>query len=98
MTDQAIVIGVFEQREAAYNTLQALHQAGFQDDQLGFMTRQAHEAADQHEEKTQRSASAIVRGIVGGIMGAADVLLAPITGPTDANLILESTLPVAEEA
>ena len=33
MTDQALVIGIFDQREAAYNTLQALHKAGFQDDQ-----------------------------------------------------------------
>jgi hypothetical protein len=40
----------------------------------------------------------IVRGIVGGIMGALDMLLVPITGPADANIILESTLPVAEQA
>jgi hypothetical protein len=98
MTDQALVIGIFEQREAAYNTLQALHKAGFQDDQLGFMTRQEHGQARQHEEKQQRGAGSVVRGIVGGIMGAADILLAPITGPSDANLILESTLPVVEEA
>jgi hypothetical protein len=98
MTDQALVIGIFDQREAAYNTLQALHKAGFQDDQLGFMTRQAHSQAEQHEEKKQRGANSVVRGIVGGIMGAADILLAPITGPSDANLILESTLPVVEEA
>jgi hypothetical protein len=97
MTDQTLVIGTFEQREAAYNALQALHQAGFLDDQLGFITRQEHHPAGHHEEQ-QRGANSVVRGIVGGIMGAADILLAPITGPSDANLILESTLPVVEEA
>lgn len=98
MTDQALVIGVFTQKEAAYKTLQALHQAGFQDEQLGFMTRQEHTQAEQHEQKPQRSPNAVVRGIVGGILGAADIFLAPFTGPSDANLILESALPVAEEA
>jgi hypothetical protein len=98
MTDQTLVIGVFTQKEAAHKTIQALHQAGFQDDQLGFITRQQQDETDQHEEKTQRSANAVVRGVVGGILGAADIFLAPFTGPADANLILESTLPVAEEA
>jgi hypothetical protein len=86
---QAIVVGVFEEREAALKAIQALHTADFRDDQLSFAAR---------AEQVQHGGNAIGRGIVGGILGAADVFLAPIAGPSQATTLFEATLPVAEDA
>lgn len=97
---QSIVIGVFEDRTAVAQALHALLEAGFQEHQLGFIARQ--ESAGllfQQEEFKGRTASpdAFVRGMVGGILGAIDLLLVPITGPSDASLMLATALPATEE-
>lgn len=94
MAEQGIVIGVFQDRQTMRQALQALQQAGFSDEQLGFAAR--HHAIP--TEHSRESFGAIARGIVGGILGAADILLAPITGPSDATNILQSILPMTEEA
>jgi hypothetical protein len=86
---QTIVVGVFEEREAALKALQVLHTANFRDEQLSFAARAEH---------AKHEGNAIGRGIVGGILGAADVLLAPIAGPSHATTLFEAALPVAEDA
>jgi hypothetical protein len=86
---QTIVVGVFEERTAALNALQALHTANFKDEQLSFAAR---------AEQVKHEGNAIGRGIVGGILGAADMLLAPIAGPSQATTLFEAALPVAEDA
>lgn len=91
----SIVVGIFEDRTAVKQALANLKKADFQDDQLGFALREENLHID--EEKLPGPGS-IVKGIVGGIMGIADVMLVPFTGPADASTILASTLPVAEEA
>jgi hypothetical protein len=98
MPEQSTVIGIFEEREAMRVALASLHQAGFHDEQLGFIAR--HDTAQEVLNRTGTTGShpnAVLRGVVGGILGVVDVLLAPFTGPADANTILTSTLPVAEE-
>lgn len=100
VSKQSIVIGVFEDRTAIAQALHALLEAGFQENQLGFVARQ--ESAGllfQQEEFKKRTSSsdAIVRGIVGGILGALDLLLVPITGPSDASGMLATALPATEE-
>jgi hypothetical protein len=97
---QPMIIGVFEDRAAVAQAMNALLKAGFQENQLGFAARQEHidMLRQQEESKAKTSSSGvIVRGIVGGIMGAIDLLLVPITGPSDASNILATTLPATEE-
>lgn len=97
---QPIVIGVFEDRTAVAQAMHALLKAGFQENQLGFVARQEYAGISlQQEELKERTSSphAIVRGIVGGMMGAIDLLLVPITGPSDASSMLATALPATEE-
>jgi len=97
---QSIVIGVCEDRTAVALAIHALLKAGFQENQLGFVARQEYAGILlQQEELQERTSSphAIVRGIVGGVMGAIDLLLVPITGPSDASSMLATALPATEE-
>ncbi len=109
---QAIVVGVFEDRNAVAQALNALLQAGFKEEQLGFATRQEtvspttlhpgpvleqEKQAEKSENEQKHGPGAITRGIVGGLMGAIDMLLAPVTGPSDATNILATSLPATEE-
>lgn len=91
---QTIVVGVFESRVAVHRALKALHKAGLRDEQLSFATR----TQETIKEELESSGTALGRGIVGGILGVADALLAPITGPSDAATLFNTTLPVAEDA
>lgn len=101
MVTRSTIVGIFADQQAATDTIQALQKAGFTQHQLGFIT---HDGTSEHttttapEQQSGRGPNALARGLVGGIMGALDILLVPITGPADASLILQSTLPVAEEA
>jgi len=97
---QSIVIGVFEDRTAVAQALHALLEAGFQENQLGFVARQESAGLLFQQEafkKRTSSSDAIVRGMIGGILGAIDLLLVPITGPSNASLMLETALPATEE-
>src|SRR5579883_335607 len=92
-TENAVVIGLFDDHKAVVKAIDALLKAGFSDEQLGFAARSDDEHVQQIVQK-----SPIARGIVGGILGAADMLLVPITGPSEATTILEAALPVTEGA
>jgi len=97
---QPIIIGVFEDRVAVAQAMNALLKAGFQENQLGFAARQEYIGISRQQEESKEkpsSSDVIVRGIVGGLMGAIDLLLVPITGPSDANNILATMLPATEE-
>ncbi len=101
MAEHTTVIGVFEDRAQAAQAIEELRHIGFNDNEIGFAAR--HDAAytestTEAPETTGKSPGAITRGIVGGVVGAVDALLVPITGPADASSILGTVLPVAEEA
>lgn len=96
-TERGVVIGVFEDRKAVIRTIDILLKAGFHEDQLGFATR-SHEEHIQQVHKQAATPNSVLRGVVGGLLGVADMLLVPITGPSDATGILASVLPVTEEA
>lgn len=83
MAERSTVVGVFTDQQQAEQAIQELKQTGFEDDQIGFLVRQS---------------SGILGGLVGGVMGAADAVLLPALGPTEANAALESALPLTEEA
>jgi hypothetical protein len=97
---QIIVVGIFADNKAVVSTFDALLQAGFQEDQLGFVARtpKEHEIHAQHYIKHGYDARAVARGVLGGLLGAADILLVPFIGPTDASNVLATALPVTEEA
>lgn len=96
------IIGVFEDEAAAGAALEDLLRAGFRQAQLGVLVHGDHSVegplTSAPEHGAHRGLGPLARGLIGGILGAIDVLLLPITGPADASLILESTLPVVEEA
>ncbi|MBA2678671.1 MAG: hypothetical protein H0U76_09810 [Ktedonobacteraceae bacterium] len=96
-TERGVVIGVFEDRKAVTRTINTLIDAGFHEDQLGFAARGQEEHIHQ-VNKQAGGPNSVLRGVVGGLLGVADMLLVPITGPAEAATILANVLPVTEEA
>lgn len=99
-SEQIIVVGIFEDNKAVVDTFEALLKAGFQEEQMGFIARthKEHALHAQHYIKHGYDARAVARGILGGLLGAADILLVPFIGPTDASNVLATALPATEEA
>ena len=102
MAERSTVISVFEDSRMAQQAIQELKQAGFSNDQIGFVLRN-HNATEgdtttgEAKNVAKERADDIARGIVGGVIGAADVLLLPVIGPSPAANALETVLPAAEE-
>ncbi|GER88275.1 hypothetical protein KDW_24370 [Dictyobacter vulcani] len=98
--EQKVIVGIFEDRRAVVSTMDALLKAGFNEEQLGFVARTPDEHVEQARQHVQHGhgPKAVARGIIGGLLGAADILLVPFIGPADATNIFASVLPVTEEA
>ncbi len=102
MSEHSNVIGVFEDSRMAQQAIQELKQAGFSNDQVGFVfrnhdTTEGDSTAGEVENVAKERADDITRGIIGGVIGAADLLLLPVIGPSPAANALETALPAAEE-
>ena len=91
------VIGIFEEQIRAQQTIDELHQAGFNDDQIGFVYRSGEPAVSKADIEAEEETGAFKGGIVGGILGAADALLTPVLGPSVANTIPTTTMPIVEQ-
>lgn len=99
-TDRTTVVGVFEIRSQADDAVHDLQQAGFHDDQIGFVVRDNNQdtitppLAENEEVNTGggAAAGAVSGGIIGGVVGAAAALLVPGVGPAIAGGILIATL------
>ncbi|GHO50050.1 general stress protein [Ktedonospora formicarum] len=102
---QTTAVGVFTDRIQVDRALEALHNAGFSDDQIGFIQRDLRDAASERaatdataveattEEKSDAAATgAVGGGILGGLLGAAAALVIPGIGPALAGGILVTTL------
>ena len=94
-----VVVGVFEDHTMAERAVDALENAGFNSDQIGFVRRDqgTDGQAGGTMEKTNDTAGgavtgAVSGGILGGILGAAAALLIPGIGPVVAGGILATTL------
>jgi hypothetical protein len=96
MQKHSTVVGVFDNHTAAVDAIKDLRQNGFSDDQIGFVVR--HDDGTNTDDTTVQGSNAVARGVVGGLLGAADTLLLPVMGPGDASTILGAALPATEEA
>ena len=95
MIDNRVAVGVFADPRQAEQAFHELRQAGFRDDQLGFIVRdraaisgeEARERAVTEEEMTPAT-GAVVGGILGGVVGVTAAILIPGLGPAIAGGIL----------
>ncbi len=91
-----VIVGVFDDRSRAEQAVEALHQAGFGDNQIGFAAREVQgEGSGSGAEGTppSKGGQGLAKGaVVGGILGAAAALLIPGIGPVIAGGILAPLL------
>lgn len=91
MTWGFIAVGVFHEPEQAHRAIEELRQAGYSDDEIGFLTRaSAIEPDATIDDSIARGA--VEGGLVGGVLGAAAALLIPGIGPVIAGGILAASL------
>jgi len=99
--EQQVVVGVFEDQTMAERAVDALENAGFNSDQIGFVRRDQAAGTDGQDAAAAESGKdtaggamtgAVSGGILGGILGAAAALLIPGIGPVVAGGILATTL------
>jgi uncharacterized protein (TIGR02271 family) len=98
--ERQVVVGVFNEQNMAERAVQALEDAGFDSDQIGFARRDG--TADGQEGATRTEGAgdagggavtgAVTGGVLGGILGAAAALLIPGIGPVVAGGILATTI------
>ena len=95
MPDNRVAVGVFADPRQAEQAFHELRQAGFRDDQLGFIVRDratiSGEEAKEHavtEEEMTPTTGAVVGGILGGVAGVTAAILIPGLGPAIAGGIL----------
>ena len=93
-TDRAIV-GVFDDRRAAEQAVEALYQAGFRDEHIGFVIRGAEDVrggmiVDAEGTKDGKGAltGAVTGGMLGGVLAAAIAVLIPGVGPVVAGGVM----------
>ena len=91
------VVGIFQDREAAEQAVDALHQSGFASDKIGFVIRGSEEVAGGMITDTQGTkdvkgalSGAVTGSVVGGLLAAAAAFLIPGVGPVLAGGILAS--------
>ncbi len=100
INEQSTVVGVFEMRSQADAAIHELQEAGFRDDQIGFVVRNGESgvapAVENETNETEAGSGAVAGvvsgGIIGGVVGAAAALLVPGVGPAIAGGILIAVL------
>ena len=94
MTQDFIVVGVFQDSEQARHAIDELESAGYSENEIGFLARVS---AARSEDDTLSSAAtgAVEGGILGGVLGATAALLIPGFGPAIAGGILLATFGAA---
>lgn len=99
-----VVVGVFQDRDNAERAINDLHNAGFNDKQIGFVVRQGNRTEGNIAPANTTDVNAappsggavaggvVAGGVIGGIIGAGAALLIPGIGPAVAGGILAATL------
>jgi thymidine phosphorylase len=91
LTQGNIAVGVFHEPAQARQALQELRQAGYSDEEIGYLARATATEPDA-TTATSIATSAAEGGIAGGLLGAAVALLIPGFGLAIAGGILVATL------
>src|SRR5436309_3575574 len=91
MTQSTVAVGVFADLVQARQAIDDLRRAGFNDDEIGFLTR-AGTTEPENEQGARIATDAVGGGLVGGTIGAVAALLIPGFGPAIAGGILIATL------
>jgi hypothetical protein len=91
MTQGYIAVGVVHEPAQARRVLEELRQAGYSDDEIGYLARAGAREPDS-TTVASITTSAAEGGLVGGLLGAAVALLIPGFGPAIAGGILATTL------
>ncbi|MEO6892489.1 MAG: hypothetical protein ABI456_22455 [Ktedonobacteraceae bacterium] len=98
-TQRTSVVGVFEERARAERTIDELKQAGFRDDQIGFVVRDRLLAQDDDTSNTssigtggRAATGAITGGVIGGVLSVFVALLLPGFGTIFAGGIMAAAL------
>jgi len=91
MTQSSVAVGVFSDLAQARQAIDELRRAGFNDDEIGFLTR-AGTIEPENEQGERIAADAAGGGLIGGALGAVAALLIPGFGPAIAGGILIATL------
>lgn len=98
MTTRATMVGVFHTRAEAIDAMNALRNAGFREDQIGFAVRTEGDIADmnpdmiparQHDDGPGAAGGALTGAIAGGATAA---LMVPAIGPVIAGGIFAAAL------
>ncbi|HEY6540124.1 MAG TPA: hypothetical protein VIZ18_04265, partial [Ktedonobacteraceae bacterium] len=91
MTQGEVAVGVFVNPVQARRAVEELRQAGYSNDEIGYLTR-ASANRPSEDTGTFIANSAVEGGLVGGLIGAAAALLIPGLGPVLAGGILAAAL------
>lgn len=86
-----IAVGVFQEPAQAHRAIEELRQAGYSDDEIGFLARASAMEPDQVTAASITN-NAIEGGLVGGLLGAVVALLIPGFGLAIAGGVLAASL------
>jgi hypothetical protein len=99
MPDNTVVVGVFEDRNAAEEAVDELEHSGFSKDDVGFAIRGSDAVeggmitdASATKDKQGALAGAATGAVAGGVLGALAAVLIPGVGPVLAGGILTTAL------
>ncbi len=91
MTEGYVAVGIFHDPAQAHKAIEELRQAGYSDEEIGYLTRASAVESDQITETTIAN-GAVEGGLVGAMIGATVALLIPGFGPAIAGGILAAAL------
>ena len=95
-TTPSTIVGIFDDHQEAARAVEALHGAGFLDDQIGFVRRSGETVSGTTQINTTGTNAPHAGGVgtgavIGGLVGAAAALLIPGVGPVIAGGVLVHT-------
>jgi len=95
-SERTTAVGVFSEPALAEQAMNQLRGAGFNDEQIGFVSRDINTAPsgsnDEGGNAPSTATGAVSGGVIGGVIGAVTSLLIPGFGPAIAGGILAATL------
>jgi len=91
MAQGYIAVGVFQDSAQAQEAIQELRQAGYNEDEIGYLARVGMMESDE-TTGSFIATSAVEGGLVGGLLGAALALFIPGFGPAVAGGILAAEI------